>query len=89
MTVLKVQFASSEVPLDLKEKRFADIKNGAYYKIKTTYKYTSGNFATMQEAVAHQTLLRENGFKDCFVVAFKNGERIDINEARRLLEQKQ
>jgi N-acetylmuramoyl-L-alanine amidase len=87
--VLKVQFASSEVPLDLKEKRFADIKSGTYYKIKTTYKYTSGNFSTMQEATAHQTLLRENGFKDCFVVAFKNGERIDINEAKRLLEQKQ
>lgn len=87
--VFKVQFASSDTPLDLKEKRFADIKNGSYYKVKTTYKYTSGNFATMSEAGSHQALLRENGFKDCFVVAFKNGERIDINEAKRLLEKKE
>lgn len=85
----KVQFASSEAPLNLKEKRFSDIKNGAYYKVKTTYKYTSGNFISMSEASVHQTLLRENGFKDCFIVAFKNGERIDVNEAKRLLEQKQ
>lgn len=85
----KVQFASSETPLNLKEKRFSEIKNGSYYKVKTTYKYTSGSFATMAEAVTHQGVLRENGFKDCFVVAFKNGERIDIAEAKRLLEQKQ
>jgi hypothetical protein len=41
----------------------------------------------MAEAVAHQAVLRENGFKDCFVVAFKNGERIDVNEAKKLLNQ--
>jgi N-acetylmuramoyl-L-alanine amidase len=87
--VFKVQFASSEVPLDLKEKRFSEIKNGAYYKVKTTYKYTSGNFTSMAEAVSHQGVLRESGFKDCFVVAFKNGERIDVSEAKRLLEQRQ
>jgi N-acetylmuramoyl-L-alanine amidase len=87
--VFKVQFASSETPLNLKEKRFSEVKNGSYYKVKTTYKYTSGNFTSIGETTAHQTVLRENGFKDCFIVAFKNGERIDINEAKRLLELKQ
>lgn len=85
----RVQFASSETPLNLKEKRFSDIKNGTYYKVKTTYKYTSGNFVSMSEASAHQAQLRESGFKDCFIVAFKNGERIDVNEAKKQLEQKQ
>lgn len=89
VVVFKVQFASSETPLDLKEKRFSDIKNGTYYKVKTTYKYVSGNFTSMSEASSHQAVLRNNGFKDCFVVAFKDGERIDVNEAKRLLEQKQ
>lgn len=87
--IFKIQFASSDVPLDLKEKRFADIKNGSYYKVKTTYKYTSGNFTSISEASAHQAILRNNGFKDCFMVAFKNGERIDVAEAKRLVEQKQ
>lgn len=86
--VFKVQFASSEVPLNLKEQKFANVKNGGYYKVKTTFKYTSGNFKSINEASTHQTQLRENGFKDCFVVAFKNGERIDVNEAKRITEQK-
>ncbi len=86
--VFKVQFASSEVPLNLKDPKFAAIKNGAYYKVKTTLKYTSGNFTNTADASAHQATLKQNGFSDCFVVAFKNGERIDINEAKRLIEQK-
>lgn len=86
--ILKVQFASSDVELNLKDKKFAVVKNGSYYKVKNVLKYTSGNFTSMAEASAHQSLLRQNGFTDCFIVAFKNGERMDINEARRLLESK-
>lgn len=83
----KVQFASSDVELNLKEAKFKDIKLGAYYKMGRVYKYTSGNFNTISEAITHQNELRKNGFKDCFVVAFKNDERIDIKEAQRLLQQ--
>jgi len=79
----KVQFASSDVELNLKEKKFADIEQGAYYKLKNIYKYTSGNYSSMKEAVQHQTKLREKGFKDCFVVAIKNGERMDLMEAKK------
>lgn len=79
----KVQFASSDVELNLKDKKFADIEQGAYYKLKNIYKYTSGNYNSMKEAVQHQTKLREKGFKDCFVVAIKNGERMDLLEAKK------
>ncbi len=81
--VFKVQFASSEVPLDLKQEKFSGIINGNFYKMKTTLKYTSGSFMLLKEAVAHQSILREKGFKDCFVVAFKNGARIDMAEAKK------
>jgi N-acetylmuramoyl-L-alanine amidase len=79
----KVQFASSDVELNLKDKKFADIEQGTYYKLKNIYKYTSGNYNSMKEAVQHQTKLREKGFKDCFVVAIKNGERMDLLEAKK------
>lgn len=79
----KVQFASSDVELNLKEKKFSDIEQGSYYKLKNVYKYTSGNYATMKEAAQHQTKLRDKGFKDCFVVAIKNGERMDLLEAKK------
>lgn len=86
--VFKVQFASSDVELNLKDKKFEQIKNGSYYKVNNVLKYTSGNFTNLADASAHQNSLRQNGFKDCFVVAFKNGERIDINKAKQELEQK-
>ncbi len=83
----KVQFMGSETLLDLKEKKFDVIENGWYYKVGNIYKYTSGNFKTMAEAFRHQKKLSENGFKDCFVVAFKNGERIDLKQAKLLAKE--
>ena len=85
--VFKVQFASSDVALDLKTEKFAAIQDGGFYKMKAVYKYTSGGFQLLDDAVKHQGLLREKGFKDCFVVAFKNGERIDIRQAKELTGQ--
>lgn len=61
--------------------------DGSYYKVKSILKYTSGNFENIKDAINHQNMLRENGFKDRFVVALKNGERIDVNEAKKLVGQ--
>jgi N-acetylmuramoyl-L-alanine amidase len=80
----KVQFASSEVVLDLKQEKYKVLSQPEYYKVGTTLKYTSGNFSKFKTAQIHQSILREKGFTDCFVIAFKNGSRIDLNEARKL-----
>ena len=85
--VFKVQFASSETELNLKQDKFSSIINGGYYKAKNILKYTSGNFTQIKDAVRHQNQLREKGFKDCFVIAMKNGERVDINEAKKQVSQ--
>lgn len=84
----KVQFASSDVVLNLKDPKFAAIENGSYYKVGSFLKYTSGNFNNASDAFKHQTKLRDAGFKDCFTVAFKNGQRIDLKEAKALSEKK-
>jgi N-acetylmuramoyl-L-alanine amidase len=85
--IFKVQFASSETELNLKQDKFAPVINGNYYKAKNILKYTSGSFTQIKDAINHQNLLREKGFKDCFVIAMKNGERMDINEARKFTGQ--
>lgn len=85
--IFKVQFASSEVELNLKQDKFQPIENGSYYKVKNVLKYTSGSYSQVAEAIKHQNFLREKGFKDCFVIALKNGERVDLNEARKLVSQ--
>ena len=50
-------------------------------------KYTAGNYLKPDEAVKYQKKVRELGYKDAFVVAFKNGNRIDYNEAIKLISQ--
>lgn len=83
--VFKIQFASSDIELDTKTK-FVNVPDVWFYKTGATYKYTSGNFNTIENASKHQAKLKELGYKDCFVAAFKNGVRMDINEARKLAE---
>jgi N-acetylmuramoyl-L-alanine amidase len=86
--LFKVQFASSDVELNLKDPKFAQVTEGSYYKVGSFYKYTSGSFKTSAEASKHQKKLKESGFTDCFVVAFKDGQRIDLKEAKALSEKK-
>jgi N-acetylmuramoyl-L-alanine amidase len=85
--IFKVQFASSDVSLNLKQEKYAAVIDAAFYKMKNIFKYTSGNFTNFKDATAHQNFLRKKGFTDCFVIALKNGERMDVNEARKLLGQ--
>lgn len=85
--VFKVQFASTDKEVDAKTK-YANVQDVSFYKAGVVYKYTSGSYLSISEAAKQQTKLRELGYKDCFVVAFKNGVRMDINEAKKLTEGK-
>lgn len=85
--VFKVQFASSDIELNLKDQKFSSLVEPSYYKMKNIYKYTSGSYIDLKDAAAHQAQLREKGFKDCFVIAMKDGERVDINEAKKQIAQ--
>jgi len=54
------------------------------YQHMGLYKYTSGEFATFEQAQQHRNNVIAKGFKDAFVVAFRNGERIKTSEARAM-----
>jgi N-acetylmuramoyl-L-alanine amidase len=82
--IFKVQFASSDVPLNLYEDKYGTIKDTSMYMVGALFKYTSGKFSTFQEALLHQNSLRAAGFNDSFVVAFSKGKRMDILEAKKL-----
>lgn len=83
----KVQFASADKEVDAKSK-FPNVKEVWFYKAGAVYKYTSGTFSSFEEATKHQAKLRELGYKDCFVAAFKNGQRMEINDAKKQAEVK-
>ena len=48
------------------------------------YRYSVGNFSTLQEANNYRQLLVEKGLSDSFVVPFHNGVRISVQQARDL-----
>lgn len=77
----KVQFTSSDKEIEATSNKLKGLENVAYYKTGAILKYTAGIFTKPDEAVKYQTKVRELGYKDAFVVAFKNGERIDYKEA--------
>lgn len=77
----KVQFASSDTRLSVNDKSFSKVKDVGMYEYNKAYRYTSGSFATSEEAMQRQAEMRKMGYKDAFVVAFVNGERATLKEA--------
>ncbi len=82
--VFKVQFLVSDNVLKNSDKALKGLKDVDYYKHSGMYKYTYGSEISFEDAERKARELRKLGFSDCFVVAFLNGERIDINEAKKL-----
>ena len=57
------------------------------YQQNNLYKYTVGNYENdFNTANNYKNLMREKGFQHAFVVAFMNGERINLEKAIKLAE---
>ncbi len=86
--VFRVQFASTSEKRSHDDPAFAGLEGVSYYFHEELYKYTVGNESTLDAATSLQRKVQEAGFKDAFVVAFLNEERISAQEAiRRISEQ--
>ncbi|MCK5339211.1 MAG: N-acetylmuramoyl-L-alanine amidase [Bacteroidales bacterium] len=82
----RVQFASTsrEKSVD----KFKDVKDVRVYKHKGLFKYTTGDFLSFSEAIKLQNQVRvQKKYRDAFIVAFKNGDRINVDEAREITGQ--
>lgn len=76
----KIQILTSSRPLSKNDKQFKGLKGVGYYKEGGVYKYT------YEESPDYNKVLRSKRditslFKDAFIIAFKNGEKMNINEA--------
>ena len=83
----RVQFLTSEKELKEGAKEFKGITGYNVYHQDGVYRYTMGNETTIARAKSTQNEMRKKGFKDAFVIAFYNGKRISLQEARELQEQ--
>ena len=81
--VYKVQIFTSPTKVKSTDARLKNVKKADFYKDGNTYKYTSGSSTDYNEINNLRRQLSKR-FKGCFVIAFLNGERIDLNEARNL-----
>ncbi len=85
-TVLfRVQFASTTTKRPHDDPAFKGLNNVSSYYHEGLYKYTVGNETSLEEAGKLQRAVQQAGFRDAFVVAFLNEERISAAEALKLL----
>ncbi|MBE6287694.1 MAG: N-acetylmuramoyl-L-alanine amidase [Mediterranea massiliensis] len=78
--VFKIQILTSSKPLEKNDKRFKGLKDTDYYKEGGIYKYTYGANGNYNQVLKTKRSINSK-FKDCFIIAFKNGKKINVNEA--------
>lgn len=79
--VFRVQFATEEKEPDFNAMKYKNVHEANFYKSGNLFRVTAGNFQKPDDAVNLQNKMRTEGFKDCFVIAMKNGQRVDYKEA--------
>ena len=82
----KVQVVTSSKHIDPSPKNFNGLEGVEEMKGAGLFKYTVGNEESLEKARAVQKICREKGFEGAFIVAFRNGERIDLQEAVKLAQ---
>ncbi|KAA4248867.1 N-acetylmuramoyl-L-alanine amidase, partial [Bacteroides ovatus] len=76
----KIQILTASKPLAKNDKRLKGLKDVDYYKEGGIYKYTYGASADYNKVLRTKRTITAQ-FKDAFIVAFRNGEKMNVNEA--------
>jgi N-acetylmuramoyl-L-alanine amidase len=84
--IFRVQIETSESRISKSSTKFKGMEVYEYVQ-NNLFKYTAGNYINDYEsASSFKNKLREEGFSSAFVVAFLNGERIDLEKAIKLVK---
>ncbi len=83
----KIQLAMSKEKWSGKDKKFKGLDVN-YYIHNGFYKYTTGNFSSLDKAVEMLDTVKQRGFTDAFIVAFSQNTRISVKDAIELIHDK-
>lgn len=78
--VFKVQIAASSKKLELLPKNFKGLKKISVVKMNTLYKYSYGETLSYETAQKLESEAKNKGYKEAFIIAFKNGKSVDVKE---------
>lgn len=78
--VFKIQILTSSRPLAQNDKRLKGLKGIDYYKEGGIYKYTYGDSSDYNNILRTKRNIAAQ-FKDAFIIAFKDGKKMNINVA--------
>jgi N-acetylmuramoyl-L-alanine amidase len=78
--IFKIQFLTSDKKLPAKSKLFKGLTPVGHYQEKGIYKYTYGESYDYNKVLRTKRQISSK-FKDAFIIAFKNGKKMNVNEA--------
>ncbi|WP_426065106.1 N-acetylmuramoyl-L-alanine amidase family protein [Flavobacterium sp. DSP2-3-1] len=78
--VFKVQLSASSKRLELLPKNFNGLKNISVSYENRVYKYMYGETADYDEAKNQLKEAKEKGYNSAFLIAFKNGSKVNIQD---------
>ena len=78
--IFKIQILTSEKKLNAKNKLFKGLSPIDYYQENGIYKYTYGETTNYNKILRTKREIA-NKFKGAFIIAFKNGKKVNVNQA--------
>jgi len=80
-SIYKIQLSATKKKLALESKNFKGLKNVSVLYEDNIYKYTYGETTDYEEAKNKLQEAKAKGYDSAFLIAYKNGKKISIQEA--------
>ena len=84
--IYKVQIKSTTKLLPKSDKAYSLYKNLKYEKSDGMYKYAYAPFTDYDEALKVLKKVKVSGYKDAFIVVYKDGKKLSSTEAKKYLQ---
>lgn len=82
----KIQIAVTSQMINIRQAPYNNIKSLSFEKVNNMYKYLAGNYSNYNDVKAELDRIKTLGFKDAFIVVYKQGSRLNANDAKIYLQ---